>query len=259
MKIVVAYKWAADYQEASVSPAGDVDWGRAKPVVSDYDAVAIAVARQLAQATSGEVIGLSAGSAATAAPLATKTALARGLDRAVIVVDDDLGGAGTARLGDVLAHAVEYIGDVDLVLTGDSSIDVAAKMVSSVLAGRLSCSALAEVSAISAQPDGTLLVERVIPGGTETLAVAGPAVIAVASDALVPSAPGMRDILAAGKKPVETLDLAAIGASADAVPYTVRATARPTRAARKRHLIDTSEPAAAAGELVGILRDNGAL
>ena len=50
MRIVVAYKWACDPEEATVRAGGTVDWSRAKPGLSAYDPVAIEVARQFAGA-----------------------------------------------------------------------------------------------------------------------------------------------------------------------------------------------------------------
>ena len=41
MTVAVAYKWAGDSQEAVVRADGSIDFGRAKAVVSDHDAVAI--------------------------------------------------------------------------------------------------------------------------------------------------------------------------------------------------------------------------
>ena len=41
MKIVVAYKWTCDPEEATVRADGTVDWSRAKPGLSAYDPVAI--------------------------------------------------------------------------------------------------------------------------------------------------------------------------------------------------------------------------
>jgi len=114
---------------------GAVDWSRAKPGISEYDPVAAELARLLADATGGEVIGLTVGTKRVDASMARKAALSRGLDRAVIVADDSLEGAGTTELAALLAAAVRHIGDVDLVITGDSSVDVGTKMVPSVLAG----------------------------------------------------------------------------------------------------------------------------
>ena len=69
----------------------------------------------------------------------------------------------------------------------------------------------------------------------------------------------MRDILAAGKKPVETLDVAALDVPGSNANITVTDTSRPDLKARKGQTIDTADPAAAAAELVAALRGAGAL
>jgi electron transfer flavoprotein beta subunit len=69
----------------------------------------------------------------------------------------------------------------------------------------------------------------------------------------------MKDLLAAGKKPVEHLDLAALKVPPGNATMTVTGRARPERKARKRQLIDTADPAKAAAELVAALREAGAL
>ena len=258
MKIVVAYKWAPNPQDATVGAAGVVDWSRAKPGISEYDPVAGELARQLADATGGEVIGLTAGTKRVDATLASKAALSRGLDRVVIVADDSIEGAGTTELAAVLAAAVRHIGDVDLVITGDSSVDVGAKMVPTVLAGQLGWPALGEVTAVSGGA-GQLRVERAITGGTQVLEISCPVVLAASTDAAVPRVPGMRDILAAGKKPVETLEVAALELPASGATVTVTDTSRPDLKARKGQIIKTADPAAAADELVTALRGAGVL
>jgi electron transfer flavoprotein beta subunit len=64
----------------------------------------------------------------------------------------------------------------------------------------------------------------------------------------------MKELLAAGKKPVERLDLKARTAA-----VTVTARSRPERRARQGRLIDAADPAAAAAELAKALREAGAL
>lgn len=258
MKIVVAYKWASNPQDATVGAEGTVDWSRAKPGFSEYDPVAAELARRLADSTGSEVIGLTVGTKRVDATLARKAALSRGFDRAVIVADDSLEGAGSTQLAAVLAAAVRHIGDVDVVITGDSSVDVGAKMVPTVLAGQLGWPAVAEVISITGDA-GALRVERAIPTGTQVLEITGPVVLAASTDAAVARVPGMKDILAAGKKPVESLDLAALDVPAAAGTVTVTGTARPDLLARKGQMIDVTDPAAAAAELVAALRGAGAL
>jgi electron transfer flavoprotein beta subunit len=205
-----------------------------------------------------ELIGVTAGGRGVATPIASKAALGRGLDRVVIVEDGSLADAGRSELAAVLAEVIRHVGDVDLVVTGDSSVDVAAKMVPTVLAGELGWPAVAEVTSITGQA-GALRVERAIPGGVQVLEIAGPAVLAAAADAAVPRVPGMKDLLAAGKKPVELLELAALKVPPQNAVMTVTGRALPERKARQGQLIDTVDPATAAGELVTVLRQAGAL
>jgi electron transfer flavoprotein beta subunit len=258
MRIVVAYKWTCDPEEATVRADGTVDWSRAKPGLSAYDPVAIELARQFAEETGAELIGVTAGGKGVGTPIAAKAALGRGLDRVVIVEDESLAGAGRAELAAVLAAVVRHIGDVDLVVTGDSSVDVAAKMVPTVLAGLLGWPAVAEVTSLSGQP-GALRVERAIPGGVQVLEISGPAVLAASADAAAPRVPGMKDLLAAAKKPAELVDLAALEVPAPTAVMTVTGRSRPERKAREGQLIDTSDPDKAAAELVTALRQAGAL
>jgi electron transfer flavoprotein beta subunit len=258
MKIVVAYKWTSDPEEATVGADGIVDWSRARPGISTYDPVAIELGRRLATETGAELIGVTVGAKGVGTPLACKAALARGLARVVVVEDDSLKGAGQAELAAVIAAVVRHIGDVDLVITGDSSVDVAAKMVPTVLAGELGWPAVAEVTEVTGQP-GTLRVGRAISGGAQTLEVSGPVVLAASADATAPHVPGMKDLLAAGKKPVEHVDLAALDVPASSAVMTITGRARPARKERKHQFLDTSDPAAAAAELVKALREVGAL
>jgi len=258
MRIVVAYKWTCDPEEATARPDGTVDWSRAKPGLSTYDPVAMELARRLAEEAGAELVGVTVGAKGVGAPIASKAALGRGLDRVVIVEDESLREAGRSELAAVVAEVIRHIGDVDLVITGDSSVDVAAKMVPTVLAGELGWPAVAEVTSVTGQA-GALRVERAIPGGVQVLQISGPAVLAASADAAAPRVPGMKELLAAARKPVELLDLTALKVPPAGAVMTVTGRARPERKARKGQLIDTTDPAVAAAELVAALRAAGAL
>ena len=252
MSVVVAYKWAADPQDAGVRSDGTVDWSRAKPSMSGYDPVAVQLGRGLADALGTELVGVSVGSGAVATTTAKKAALSRGFDRLTLVADDALAGAGSTRTGLVLAAVVRGVPDVAVVLTGDASVDVGAQMVPAVLAGALGWPLLTGVTAVSGAV-GHLTVERRNEGGTQVLAVTGPAVLAVAVDAVQPKVPGIRDILAAGRRPSEEIGLGTL-ALPELASVAVTGTSRPRTAARKGEVIDGSDPAAAAAKLVAALR-----
>lgn len=253
MRIAVAYKWAANPQDAAVGANGVVDWSRAKSTVSEYDPVAAEMGRQLADQTGADLVGISVGGPDLASPMARKAALCRGLDRSVVVADPALDGAGTTDTGLALAGVVRHIGDVDLVLAGDSSVDVGAQLVPAVLAGALGWPLLTNVTAISGTV-GDLTVERVHEGGSQVLQITGPVVLAAAADAVLPRVPGMKDILAAGKRPVEELTLADLSEAGPGAPVEVVATMPPALKARTQRVINAADPAAAAAELVSALR-----
>jgi electron transfer flavoprotein beta subunit len=254
MKIAVAYKWAADPSDASVNADGQIDWSRAKAAISEYDAVAIQVARDLATANGAELIGLTAGPPQVAAPLAAKAALSRGLDRLIAVIDEDLAGAGAVRTGQALAGAIRQAGEMDLVVMGDCSIDQGAGLVPATTAGVLGWPAMLEAGKVTIE-GATVRVVRHIAGGTEELELTGPAVIGVAAGAATPKPPGMKDVLAAAKKPVQRLTAAEAGAG-PALGRVVGA-ARLDAPARQGVVIDVSDATAAAAELIGALTTSG--
>jgi len=113
-----------------------------------------------------------------------------------------------------------------------------------------------QVTAVSLA-DGALAVTRAVTGGSEVLRVTTPVVLSAAADAVVPRVPGMKDILAAGKKPSEVVAWADLEVEAPA-PAAVEA--RAARApSRKGVVIDGADAATAAGELAAALRGAGAL
>jgi electron transfer flavoprotein beta subunit len=254
VKIAVAHKWAPNPEEAVVAADGSVDLSRAKSSVSEYDPVAIELGRALADATGAELVGVTAGGPDAGSPMARKAALARGLDRLVVVTDPALAGARATATARALAAAVRAEGDVDVVLTGDSSVDEGAHLVPAVLAGYLGWPLLTEVTAVAAD-GGTLRVEQAVGSGSRVLEVTGPAVLAASTDAVLPRVPGMNDILGAGKKPVD--ELPAPEALPDGLAVVGRAP--PALADRRRVRIDATDPQAAAAELVAALRVDGVL
>lgn len=88
--------------------------------------------------------------------------------------------------------------------------------------------------------EGCVVVERTLEDVVETVEVPLPAVVAVAPDVALPRIPGMKDILAAGKKPMDVA--AAAGVEANALEVVeIKA---PEQAERKLEVIDASEDGA---------------
>jgi len=210
MTVVVAYKYAANPQDASVTADGSVNWSRAKSTVSEYDPVAIQLGRDLADANGAELVGVSVGAKDAASSMAKKNALSKGLDRAVVVADGDAPTWNATKVASALAELVKGVDGADILLTGDSSVDEGARMVSALAAGYLGWPCFQGVVSVVKTAEGYEITQNV-PGGTRTVAVAGPVVVAAAPDAVIPKVPSMKEILAAGKKPFATAEVSAGG------------------------------------------------
>jgi electron transfer flavoprotein beta subunit len=258
MKIIVTVKWVGSADQAEASPDGSVSFAKAKAAVSEYDAVAAEVAKQLAASAPGsEIVGVTVGPKDIDTPLSRKAILSRGLDRLVMVADDGLQGSDSLQTATVLAKAIEKEG-FDIVLTGDSSADLGDRQVAAVLGALLGVPVVTGASAVSAASGAVQFERKAADGSTETIEAAGPIVLSVASDAAVAAVPGMKDILGAAKKPADATDLAGLGAELPAGPEIIKA-APPAKSGRAATMIDASDPAAAAAELVAALRQRGAL
>ena len=237
MTVVVAYKYAANPQDASVTADGSVNWSRAKSTVSEYDPVAIQLGRDLADANGAELVGVSVGAKDAASSMAKKNALSKGLDRAVVVADGDAPTWNATKVASALAELVKGVDGADILLTGDSSVDEGARMVSALAAGYLGWPCFQGVVSVVKTAEGYEITQNV-PGGTRTVAVAGPVVVAAAPDAVTPKVPSMKEILAAGKKP------------------SVTGRAKPDSKARKNQILAGPD---AAAQLIAALRSEGVL
>lgn len=205
MNIVVACKMVPDDQDIIVREDGTLDFSNAKPVVSTYDLNAIEAAAQLAAAVGdSKVTAVSVGEASVDDSKLKKNVLARGVDELYLVADDAMKDADTYVTAQTLAKLVKAVegasGPVDVIICGDGSADVYAQQVDAQLAAALDIPVVNGVVSLAAE-GGALKAERMLDDCIETVIVPLPAVVSVAPDIALPRICGMKDILAAGKKP----------------------------------------------------------
>ena len=223
MKIAAAFKVVPDDQDIKVAGDRTLDYSKAKNTISVYDLNALEVAAQLAAEVEGSAaVAITAGPASIDEAKLKKSALARGVDELFMTADDACAGMDAKATAAELAKLVAQIGDVDLVLCGDGSADNYAQQVDVQLACKLGWPVVNAATKVTCKGD-VLEVERTLEDAVEVVEVALPAVVSVTPDAAEPRIPGMKDILAAGKKPtslvavptipeatVETLSIAGI-------------------------------------------------
>jgi electron transfer flavoprotein beta subunit len=208
MKIVVAVKVVADDQDIFVAGDRSLDYSKAHQVISSYDKNAIEAAAQLAAANDGTVTVISAATSKATDAKLKKDILSRGVDELVMVTDDALATADSFATAQVLKGIVDAnVADYDLIVTGDGSADFYAGQVNVQLAAALGVPTINEVTSMAVEGD-KLVVERTLEEEVEEIEVPLPAVVSVSPSIGEPRIPGMREILAAGKKPSTVNELA---------------------------------------------------
>jgi electron transfer flavoprotein beta subunit len=215
MNIVVLVKQVPDSgSERNLSSEDKtVDRGSANNVINEMDEYAIEEAIKIQEAHGGEVTVLTAGP--QHATESIRRALSIGADKAVHILDDALHGSCALATSKVLAAAIGRLSP-DLVISGAESTDGRVQVIPHMIAERLGIAALTGARKLTV--DGsTLTVERQTDEGYEVVTAAVPAIVSVWDTINEPRYPSFKGIMAAKKKPVETLTLADLGIAADEV------------------------------------------
>ena len=211
MKIVVLVKLVPG-SEARIRIAADgrsIDPADTEFVINPYDEYAVEAALQLREARGGEVVAITAGPE-KGAEMLRKSCLALGVDRAVLIRDAALDRADVLGVARALAAACRREAP-DLVLAGKVAIDQENSSVGPMVAGLLDLPHAAVVSRLDLTGETTLRVHREVEGGMEEVELDLPAVLTANKGLNEPRYASLKGIMAAKKKPLDTLDLAALG------------------------------------------------
>jgi electron transfer flavoprotein beta subunit len=238
MNIVVCVKYVPDATaDRQFESDNTVDRVGVDGLLSELDEYAVEQALQIKEkAGEGEheVTALCVGP--EKAVDAARKALQMGVDKAVHVVDDAIAGSDAVATSLVLAKAIEKIGTPDLIVCGMASTDASMSVVPAMLAERLNLPQVTLASVVEAQGD-QVRIKRDNEGSTEVIGATLPIVLSVTDQTGEARYPSFKGIMAAKKKPLETLTLADLGIAADQVGLSVAwsqvegTTARPPRTA----------------------------
>ncbi|MFD4422951.1 electron transfer flavoprotein subunit beta/FixA family protein [Agromyces sp. NPDC058484] len=207
MKIVVLVKEVPDtFGDRKLDlETGLADRAASGPVLDEIGERALEVALSHADKNPGtEVVVVSMAREGSAATI--RKGLAMGAASAVQVTDEGLLGADLGLTAEVLAAAVKVTG-FDLVIAGNLSTDGSGGVLPAMLAELLDVPAATSLNSVEIS-DGLVSGERASDGATMRVTAELPAVISVTERLPDARFPNFKGIMAAKKKPFETLSLA---------------------------------------------------
>jgi electron transfer flavoprotein beta subunit len=214
MNIVVCVKQVPDTSaERKLKPAdGTLDRAAVDGLINELDEYAIEEGLKIAEAQraaghEAEVTILTMGPEKAAESI--RKALSMGADKAVHLLDDGLAGSDALSTSYALAQVLAQTG-FDLVICGSESTDARMGMMAAMLAERLGVPQVSLASKV--EIDGSAIrIRRVSEDGYFEVESTLPAVVSVVEKINEPRYPSFKGIMAAKKKPVQTLSLADAG------------------------------------------------
>jgi len=249
MNIVVCVKYVPDATaDQRFESDNTVDRVAVDGLLSELDEYAVEQALQIAEKNEGsEVTAVCIGPAQAEA--AVRKALQMGADKGIHVVDDAIAGSDAVATSLILAEAVKKAGPADVVVTGMASTDGGMSVVPAMLAERLGLPQVTFASVVETQGD-QIRAKRDGDTATEIIGATLPVVLSVTDQTGEARYPSFKGIMAAKKKPVETLSLGDLGVDAGQVGLSVAWTAVESTTAR---------PPRTAGEIVTDADGSGAV
>ena len=214
MNIVVCLKQIPDLQQIRIKDRKPLLEG-APLIFGDMDKSALEEAVRIKEKTEGtKVIALGLGGAKLKDGI--KEALAIGADEAVLLTDPLFADSDSMGKTRALAKAIEKIGECDLILCGEGSTDNYSGQVGPRLAEALDLPQITYVRELEIEGDKIKAV-RNMEESFEVVETELPALVTVAEEINQPRLASLRDILKAGRKPVQEWTAANLGLSEDEV------------------------------------------
>ncbi|MFD2421155.1 electron transfer flavoprotein subunit beta/FixA family protein [Amycolatopsis pigmentata] len=214
--IVVLVKQVPDtYSERKLTDTDHtLDRESADAVLDEINERAVEEALKIKEAGEGEVTVISMGPARVTD--AIRKALSMGADKAIHVSDEALAGSDLIATAKVLAAAIGKVEGYDLVIAGNEASDGRGGAVPAVVAELLGLPQLTHLRELTVD-GGVVKGVRETDDGRTSLEANLPALVSVSEKINEPRYPSFKGIMAAKKKPVETLTIADLGIDASEV------------------------------------------
>lgn len=215
MNIAVCVKQVPDtWAEKRLTDAdATLDRESADGVMNELDEYAVEEALKIAEANGGSVTVVSMGPERAGETI--RKALSMGADAGLHILDDALHGSDAIATSNVLAEAMKDKG-FDLIMFGSESTDARMSVVPAMVAELLGVAQLTFAQKVDIDGD-VVTIERATETGYDTVVAQRPVVVSVIEKINEPRYPSFKGIMAAKKKPVETVAVAQLGLNATEV------------------------------------------
>ena len=225
MRIIVPVKMVPDMSQVKFdTEKGLVDRSSAGSEINPFDLYALEAAVQIKEKLGGTVTALSMGPQHAEAIL--RDTLARGADSAVLLVDKAFAGADTLATSYTLASAIRKLGEFDLIICGEKTVDGDTGQVGPGIAEHLGIPHVAYVSKVE-EVGEKLLVRAEMEDESYLIESGFPVLITVTKDVNTPRLPTFRDKSNARKAKIEVWGADDLASIADKGRFGVRGS--PTR------------------------------
>jgi electron transfer flavoprotein beta subunit len=252
VRIIVCAKQVYDVEGLKVDPkTRALVTERVERKISDFDKNALEEALRIREKHGGSVVVVTLGP--PTANDAAKEALNMGADDAYVINGADPELLDARATSDILAAAIRKVGEFDLVICGDASIDMYASQVGPRLAERLGIPQVSHAKKITI--NGSIVTaERDLEEADETVESPMPTLLTVTKEINEPRIPTITMFIRASKKAVKTLEVGELGAPFSASVKVLQALAPVTE--RRREAVE-GKPAEIVENLVRKLLSEG--
>jgi electron transfer flavoprotein beta subunit len=162
-------------------------------IINPLDTYALEEGVRLKEKYGGKVIVISMGP--PQAEEALREAISLGADEAVLLTDPAFAGADTLATAYTLSRAINKLGQLDLIICGQQTLDGDTGQVGPELAEMLEIPFIAYVNQIEEIANHQLRAQRMVEDGREVIQSSLPAVISVVKGINTPRLPSLRNII----------------------------------------------------------------
>ena len=208
-RIIVCVKQALDVTELRVDSATRrIITADAPRKISDFDKNALEEAIRLKEKLGGEVVVVTV--SPEDATMTLRETLAMGADKAYLVSDPSFEKSDTLVTSYVLSEVIKKLGEFDLILCGEASVDSYSAQVGPRLAERLGIPQITYVRKLSLD-ENVVTAERSLEDCYETVKTKTPALLTITGEINEPRIPSLMAIMKASKKEIVTWNTGDLG------------------------------------------------